>query len=152
MKVIAHRGNIGGKDPKIENHPDQILLCFEKGYDCEIDVWYIDGRLFLGHDMPQYEIKLEFIIDNVNKLWCHCKHLESLQYLIGFNNINCFYHNTDDYILTSHNYIWTYPGKPMPYKNGVCVMPEWNKDIKYDKDGIVGICTDYPDQVRDFLK
>lgn len=151
MKIIAHRANINGENPETENNPDQILLCLQKGYDCEIDVWFIDNTLFLGHDEPQYKIPLNFIMDNVNHLWCHCKHLESFQYLLTMKEINCFYHQTDDYVLTSHHYIWTYPGKKCPNRDGVIVMPEWDRSVKYDKNIVKGICTDYPDNVGQFF-
>jgi hypothetical protein len=151
IHIIAHRANLNGENKLTENHPDQILLCLSKGYDCEIDIWFLNNNLYLGHDEPQYEVSLNFILDNVDKLWCHCKHMESFQYLLTIPEINCFYHQTDDYILTSHLYIWTYPGKIIPDNRGIVVMPEWNKDIKYNKDSICGICTDFPENIDMFL-
>ena len=40
MKLIAHRGNIEGPDPSIENKPEQIEACLDAGYDVVGDVWY----------------------------------------------------------------------------------------------------------------
>ena len=40
MKIISHRGNLTGPDPKQENKPSQILKVLEKGYEVEVDVWY----------------------------------------------------------------------------------------------------------------
>jgi len=149
VKIIAHRGNINGPDPSIENKPDQIEYIISEGYDCEIDLWYIDEKIYLGHDSPQYKINLDFLLNYSDKLWCHCKHLASFEYLLKYNELNCFYHQTDDYILTSKNIIWVYPGKKVP-RNGIVVMPELF-EIKYDESYIGGICTDYPSNISKFI-
>lgn len=151
MIIIAHRANLNGPDKSIENSPQQIELCLSKNYDCEIDVWLINNKLFLGHDEPQYEITLSFILKNKDKLWCHCKHLDSFQFLLKYKEINCFYHQSDDYVLTSKGYVWVYPGKDIPNDNGIVVMPEWNPNIKYNKDKIMGICTDYVENIEQFF-
>jgi hypothetical protein len=56
MIYISHRGNIDGKNPQLENKPSYIDHAISLGYDVEIDIWMIDGFLFLGHDAPQYGI------------------------------------------------------------------------------------------------
>ena len=150
MKIIAHRGNINGPDPLTENSPLQILLALSQGFECEIDLWYCNDKLYLGHDNPQYETNINFLFNFSDKLWCHCKHLESFIYLLQFDNLNCFYHQTDDYILTSKRIIWVYPGKSVP-KDGIVVMPELYPLLKYLDDHIGGICTDYPSQIKSFL-
>ena len=76
MYLISHRGNIEGKT-KWENHPNYIQEAIEEGFDVEIDVWFVDNKLYLGHDLPQYEIDHDFLIND--KLWCHAKNIESLQ-------------------------------------------------------------------------
>ena len=55
--------------------------------------------------------------------------------------MNCFFHNTDDGVLTSHGYIWTYPGKELT-KNSIAVLPERVED--WDLSNCAGICTDQP--------
>lgn len=151
MIIIAHRANLSGPNKLTENSPTQIQFCLSQMYHCEIDVWLINDILFLGHDEPQYKIDISFILENVNQLWCHCKHLESFEYLLKIKEVNCFYHQNDDYVLTSHGHIWVYPGKQMPKENGILVMPEWDRNIKYDTDGIYGICTDYAENISSFF-
>ena len=68
MKVIAHRANIDGPNPQTENSPSQIKYAISKNYDCEIDLWYTDDKLYLGHDFPQYNIDLSFLLNNSNKI------------------------------------------------------------------------------------
>ena len=53
MKLISHRGNINGRIENYENNPDYIDDTIRLGYDVEVDVWMIEGVLFLGHDEPQ---------------------------------------------------------------------------------------------------
>ena len=59
MKYIAHRGNLNGPNRLLENKPDYLNVALSLGYDVEVDVWFIDGKFFLGHDRPDYEIDIQ---------------------------------------------------------------------------------------------
>src|SRR4029078_3756549 len=145
MIYIAHRGNINGPALKLENHPDYIINAINKNYDCEIDVWKINDKLYLGHDEPQYLIEIDFILKYVDKLWCHCKNFEALHHLIKFDNINCFWHHEDKYTLTSKGFIWAYPGE-IVNDNCIIVMPEWDKfNIN---DNSYGVCSDFVEKLK----
>ncbi|HAT66245.1 MAG TPA: hypothetical protein DCS66_16905, partial [Flavobacteriaceae bacterium] len=63
MKIIAHRCNLNGPSPA-ENTIDAMMKCFEYGLMVEIDVRLIDGKLYLGHDGPQKEVELQFLLDH----------------------------------------------------------------------------------------
>jgi len=141
MKYIAHRGLINGPDKRLENLPSQITSSLEKGYDCEVDLWYFGDQLYLGHDGPQYNITKEFI--QQPGLWIHAKHLESLEYLTG-TDLNYFWHQEDDYTLTSKGYIWTYPGMQLSTK-GIMVMPETADNTLQSavEADCYAICSDY---------
>ena len=140
--IISHRGNISGPSPKFENNPKFVTEAIRAGYDCEVDVWYENDRLYLGHDKPQYEISLKFLKND--KFWCHAKNLPSLEFMIK-NDIHCFWHQEDNYTLTSRGFIWAYPGMPL-VKDSICVMPE---KAKWDTfNNCSGICTDYPNRYR----
>ena len=140
FKVISHRGNIEGPDLENENKPKNILKVIKKGFDVEVDVWFIKDRLYLGHDEPQHEVNLKFLQNN--KLWCHAKNILALQYML-LHNVHCFWHQTDDFTITSKGYLWTYPGKNLTNQS-ICVMPE---RADYSHSEILkcsGVCTDYP--------
>lgn len=140
MILISHRGNINGRIEDAENRPDYIDDTFIHGYDVEVDVWMVDGQIFLGHDEPQYKINIEWLDDRSHRLWVHCKNTEMLEFLNKFDyDINYFWHETDTVTLTSKNHIWAYPGK-QPIKNSIAVMPELNNDDIYN---CLGICSDY---------
>ena len=107
MIFISHRGNINGINKKFENNPNYIQHAIDKGFNVEIDVWYKD-YFFLGHDKPQYKVSSKFLENT--KFWCHAKNLEALEKLQKLRT-KYFWHQNDDYTLTSNGYIWTYPGK-----------------------------------------
>ena len=141
MIIIAHRGNINGSDPKNENKPEYLLNAIKLDYYIELDLWLIDERLFLGHDEPQYEIKLSFLINLKDKIFCHCKNIDALKYILEYaSDIECFFHDNDDCVLTSKNHIWTYPGKQLT-NISICVMPERVNQVPKN---CYGVCTDYP--------
>ncbi len=136
MYLISHRGNLMGKT-NYENEPDYILNAIDEGFDVEIDVWMQNNKLYLGHDSPQYQIPISFL--HHEKLWCHAKNYEALDYMLH-NNIHCFWHQNDNFTITSKGYIWQYPNEKK-YKNSIFLMPEHFNDIEM-KD-IKGICSDY---------
>jgi hypothetical protein len=138
MILISHRGNIDGKIVERENHPDYIDKAINLGYDVEIDMWWIDGKTYLGHDVPQYEVDDEWLTKRINKLWVHCKNIELLNW-IRSTTLHYFWHEEDTLTLTSKNQIWAYPGK-QPILGSIAVMPEINKD---NISLCIGICSDY---------
>jgi hypothetical protein len=150
MKLIAHRGLVDGPDSNLENLPGQILLSLKAGYDCEIDVRYINGKWMLGHDKPDFEVPFEFL--KHPGLWIHAKNLDALYVLGADKSLNYFWHQEDDYTLTSQGYIWTYPGKTL-VNDSICVMPEWH-DPEFKtilKTNCYGICSDYVNRVKDII-
>jgi hypothetical protein len=146
MKLIAHRGNICGPNEELENSPKQILNTLSLGYDCEIDVHLVNNELYLGHDEPKYKIDINFLLSNKDNLWIHCKNIEALNFLIDFNELNIFWHNKDEYTITSKKYIWSYIGMKTTNKI-ICVMPELRdpNNVNYFFGDIecYAICTDY---------
>ena len=138
MIYIAHRGNLNGPEPENENNPRYLLESLNRGFFVETDVWLINDKLMLGHDEPQYETTLDFLENE--KIFCHAKNIEALDYLIINPKIHCFFNNNDDYTITSKNKIWAYPGKLLT-KNTICVMPERVGQIHIE---CLGICSDYP--------
>lgn len=148
MKYIAHRGLTTGPDATLENSPDQIQQALKKGFDCEVDVWFkADGGIFLGHDAPTYPVNYEFL--EQPGLWIHAKNLAAL-YLLTGTDLNYFWHESDAFTLTSHNYIWTNPGQQLS-KNSVMVMPE-HVDTTLNnarQAKCYAICSDFVGVLRD---
>jgi hypothetical protein len=141
MVIIAHRGNLEGPKPEKENHPDYILEAHNKGYEVEVDVWYTAGNWYLGHDKPQYEIKSDFLY--LQGLWLHAKNIDALYQLgSGYRKNNFFWHQSDDFTLTSNGVIWTYPGKELTDRSVIVMPHRLEKGKRYPRD-VYGICTDF---------
>ncbi len=147
MVYIAHRGNVNGKNLSVENLPEQIIFCLNNNLNVEIDVWLSNNQLFLGHDREQYPIDIEFL-KNKN-LWCHAKNVDCLNLLLS-NNIHCFWHQNDDYTITSRGYIWVYPNKKL-IKNCIAVMPEQTKYTLNDLKMCYAICSDNIEYYKQLL-
>lgn len=144
MIYISHRGNISFINPELENSPIYIIYALEKGYHVEIDLWNIDGILYLGHDEPQYKIDQSFL--NNKYFYVHCKNSEALQFM-NKNPMQCdyFWHQDDKYTLTSKNKIWVHPSAPL-IKDSICVLPEISRGD--DLSLCHGICSDYIERYR----
>lgn len=147
IKIISHRGLLNGPDADLENNPDQILTAAELGYDVEIDLRINGNKIFLGHDYEQYEIDSTFLYNN--KFWIHAKNAEALQWL-HTTNLKYFWHQEDDYTLTSNNFIWVYPGKKL-FRHSICVLPESADYSVEDLKLCYAICTDYPEKYNNLV-
>ena len=142
MKLIAHKGNVNGPDPSKENTPEQIEWCIDNGYDVEIDIRYNPDKdkFYLGHDEHQHEVNWWWLAGKSARLWIHCKDLTTLhEFTANTSGYNYFWHQGDDYTLTSKGQIWASSGKP--YKDDTVIVVENPEDVKeYD---CYGICSDY---------
>ena len=150
MKLIAHRGNTNGPNVNDENNPSYIKSALSLGFDVEIDVWYVDKNFFLGHDGPQYLLHDESLIQD-KRAWCHAKNIEAFEKMIKMQS-NCFWHQEDDYTLTSSGFIWTFPGKTLT-KNSVCVTNEKilaKENFKKLENACFGICSDYVSMLESY--
>ena len=146
MKLIAHRGNVNGPDPLTENTPEKIESAIAAGYDVEIDIWYDEeGKLWLGHDEPTYEITWWWLAGKQEYLWIHCKDFRTFhEFSHNTSGYNYFFHQGDDYTLTSKEYIWSSPGKS--YTPNTIRMVDTKEDTKeYD---CYAICSDYVGSVQ----
>ena len=145
MKIISHRGNLTGPNSVEENRLEAIDHCIYKlNIDVEIDLWSVDNKLYLGHDVPTIEIDIWHLRVRQMYLWIHAKNKEALGLCLQ-EGLHVFTHENDPYTITSKGYAWAYPGQlPAGYRC-IGVMPElhWDLDHK-DYPNFYGICTDYP--------
>ena len=139
IKLISHRGNTNGPNDAAENNPYFLNDLMVNNNHIEIDLWMIDNTLWLGHDRPQYKI-YEAYLDYEN-FWIHAKNLDALEYLTS-TGYKYFWHQEDDFTLTSNNKIWTYPNKDAT-KQSIVVCNTLDECIKYRDQGVYGICSDY---------
>lgn len=142
MKLISHRGNINGKNSLFENHPPHIQTLISSGIDVEVDVWVQKNGFYLGHDDPQYKIDTAFLIKNCNFLWCHAKSLSSLNAMLNLNVLNCFWHDKDEFTLTSKGYIWQAHKRDICGKS-VIVDNSFNSFSRKYETSPFAICSDF---------
>jgi len=152
MRLIAHRGNVEGPNPSKENHPLYVESAISLGFDVEIDVWWENDHFYLGHDNPTYLLENLSLLSN-EKVWCHAKNLLALNKLLQISNCNYFWHQNDDFTLTSKGFIWTYPGKQLCDRS-VCVINEnlitKNQFKKIHHMMVIGVCSDYVKILKDY--
>jgi len=139
MLVISHRGNICGINVNTENNPRHISELLNANIPVEIDVWLTADGVYLGHDIPTYKVTLDYLKNT--RLWCHAKNINALELMLAYD-INCFWHQSDDFTITSKGVIWTYPGKPV-CKNSIIV--DTAKDWRDKRYSCLGVCVDYID-------
>lgn len=153
MIFIAHRGNMFGPNPTAENNPGYVKNALKNGFDVEVDVWRIDGKYFLGHDKPVYQVEDEFLKND--KIWCHAKNVIAL--FVVHPKINMFWHDIDMYTLTSRGDIW---GFPRITDNSPCDFIAIRANLRFTGDGKAdikqyrkyrGICSDYIVDVKKHL-
>lgn len=151
MLIISHRANLNGPDPSIENKPEAIEHAINEGFSVEVDLRMKDGNLYFGHDEPQHETNIDFLYKYKQRLWIHCKEMQTMEFCLD-KALHCFWHNTDDYTLTNYKYVWAYPGKEPVGKLTIMVMPElhWNPSEVISKKPY-GVCTDYPHAYQEII-
>jgi len=146
MKVIAHRANVNGPCEKSENSLQAIEEALNLGFDIELDVWSIGGKLHLSHwypDVSGQSVPEHLLRDN--RVWWHAKNLEALRDLLGIS-AHVFWHEADDYTLTNRGFIWTHPGRRLT-KSSIVVLPE--KSLQKIPLWVAGVCTDFPQKYKD---
>jgi len=141
MILISHRGNINGVNLERENNQSYIQEAIDLGYDVEIDVWYEHNQFYLGHDKPQYQVDLNWLLERKNNLWIHCKNFDALSELLNAN-LRVFYHLQEEYTIISDKHIWAHNLNEVDEK---CIIPLINKsDIeKWTPISVYGVCSDY---------
>ena len=135
MVLISHRGNINQVIIEQENTLPYIQEAINRGYDVEIDCWYVDSILWLGHDAPEHEVSLEWLLERSSSLWIHCKNLEALSHLVN-TDLRVFYHEQEAYTLVSDHHIWAHS---LDSVDETCIIPLLNKDVIEKSFGVLFI-------------
>tara|TARA_R100000008_G_scaffold86135_1_gene78060 strand:- start:5682 stop:6137 length:456 start_codon:yes stop_codon:yes gene_type:complete len=145
MILISHRGNLTGRNPERENTPEYIEEAL-KHFEVEIDLRSRNDSLWLGHDEPDIQIDPRWLWDNGEKLWIHCKDIQSILLLKKIDptgeKLNYFGHSQDEFVLTSKNNLFCTPSEDLN-EDCVLVMPEFF-GFEYTNQKVLGILTDFP--------
>lgn len=146
MIKIAHRGNTNGPNEELENSPQHLYSALDKGFDIEVDVWIVDGQMYFGHDKPQHgPVKFSTLVDIAEHAWFHCKNFDALNFFASNNyQFKFFWHQDDDFTITSNGYIWSLPSKS--YGPNSIVVDSPLEGGPYPDD-LAGICSDWVDEL-----
>jgi hypothetical protein len=127
MKFIAHRGLWKGKNERHEfpeNDPSLIDRALACGFHAEVDIRFINNKLYLGHDRADYGIHLPYLLERAPRLWIHCKDYRTFEYLSKFEELDCFMHDRDPCALTTHGFHWHYPCQTEYSNKSIVLLPE----------------------------
>lgn len=143
MKLISHRGNIIGPNTSRENTPSYIDTAISAGYDVEIDIRYINEKYYLGHDTPDYEITLTWLLKRKNRLWIHCKNVDAANELSKVGTLQLFCHTSDPFVLTSNGYVWAHDLAVEVSSRLIIPLLDESDLLEYKGKGAYAVCTDY---------
>lgn len=143
---ICHRGNVSGPVKELENNFGILIQRSIQGQRVEVDVWYHENNLWLGHDKPEYKITLDWLASCKRRL-IHAKDGKTFQHLLQEAgkralDLHIFYHTDEDYVLTNKGIVICYPGQPL-LEGSLCMMPE---RVSYSGEELrktFQICTDF---------
>ena len=147
MRLIAHRGNLLGPRKEKENNPIYVLSALNKSFECEVDLRVMNGKLYLGHDGPDYLVPESFLLDWRSALWIHCKNLPAFEWVLSNKDVNGFWHEQDQFALTTKFHIWTAhrentTARTVLVDNSPDAISRTPKDLE-------GLCGDYVGVAKD---
>lgn len=143
MILVSHRGNINGPNMVLENTPSYIQGAIDLKYDVEIDVRRIGSDLFLGHDVPEHAISLDWLMERHNRLWVHAKNSCALNFLID-HDIRVFYHSIENHVIIGNTrIIWSHNLSEASDKSIIPLLSDREIGVESVNLGVYGICSDY---------
>jgi hypothetical protein len=144
---ILHRGLSAGPNAALENRQDRLVAALNAGWDVELDIWFADGQLYLGHDWKAAvdggAIKPFFL--NYPGAWVHCKNMGALAYMLSLpHRCHYFVHDRDEATLTNTGEAWCYPGNYAGPRS-ICVLPETAPAAQQQAiwQPCAAVCSDY---------
>lgn len=142
MLVYAHRGNLTGSISENENTIGQIKRALAKNVNVEVDVFYINDILYLGHDKPQEKIEKEFLKNN--RILTHAKDIQTMFYLSQFREINSFIQKDENISVSTHGNVIVHQHYSfnLDWANSKTIMVDLNLN-KYKTPNVGGIITDF---------
>lgn len=164
MLIISHRGNLNGPS-ELENNPLQIATA-QKDFYVEVDIWQTQDGVFLGHNEPEYNInvlnfKKKYL--QSNKIIYHAKNPAAAVFLEK-EQLKWFAHDKDMFAIVNNisrnKVLWGLPNELKGVNNNSLFQKIpvifGNDFSRYEyelKNNIwYGVCTDYPLELRKFIK
>lgn len=161
MLLIANRGNLFGSQPDRENTIDYLNEAMSLGYHVMADLWWHEGSFWFGNSRPTQKIQgdgRDWLRHASNSLWLHARNPGALLEATDLD-LNVFWRQTDQYVLTSWAYLLGFNGVPSYGNAFVHVFPQ--EEFLVDNQQIEKIldwaqhdhafCADYVGSISDYL-
>lgn len=145
MRVISHRGNLGG--PGKDSAPGDVRAALDAGFDVEVDVRMDrQGGLRLGHDAFG-EIVPEWMLAD-SRVWFHAKNYAAAACLGGLD-VKVFCHDNDPFVIIGGR-LWVHPNTdvdPSQVKNAILLdIAGFNRLNRWLGDAAFAVCSDWPEE------
>jgi len=148
MILISHRGNLDMILPDRENSPSYIDEAIAQGYDVELDVRLIGDKLYLGHDGPEYETTLKWLLQRKAHIWVHTKNFAALNFLID-KKLRTFYHQKENHtIINNCNLIWSHELSEASERSIIPLISKEDISKQPVPQHVYGICSDFVESLR----
>jgi hypothetical protein len=128
MFYISYQGIFDGKDYQDANTPPQISKAIQAGFTCMIDVWRIDGILYVGTEAALIEVTQKYI--QGPRFYINCMNDEIKEWIVTqpsklFPNYFWFEASTPPppYATASNGKLIT-PGNTPINDNSIIFLPE----------------------------
>ena len=127
MIFISYRGIYDGNNFQDSNTPNQIAKAFGMGFSCMVDVWRVDGKLYLGNDQPITEVTASYL--QGKKFWINARNTAMQSWIATQSSTlypNWFYFPSmppPAYVVASNGKLIT-PGTVPINNNSVIFLPE----------------------------
>jgi hypothetical protein len=80
MLFISYQGIFDGQNYQDANTPTQISKAFNAGFSCMVDVWRVDGVLYLGTDEPITQVTEKYL--QGPRFWINARNIEMQEWII----------------------------------------------------------------------
>ena len=143
MIYIAHRGNLFGARPDLENAPSYLADALQQGYHVELDVRLEHDGWRLGHDEGQHPINWQWL--QRGGLWMHAKNPAAVRGLAAVTpRLRWLWHVDEEYAFTSWGELWTLPNSDwsnvLPSSIVIYLGPPCEAGLRRP---CAGICSDW---------
>ena len=126
MLYISFRGLINGQDPQTENTPKQIGKAFGMGFSVMVDAWRVDGKIYLGANVPTIEVTPAYL--KGRRFYIYAHNTDMYTWLQSQNQTdypNYFYVQLplQPSYNVSNGKLWTFAEQPIN-NNSIMAIPE----------------------------
>lgn len=138
--IIAHLGNIGGRQPEKENQLKYLQTALDAGWHVCAEVIFKNGSFLLPNVRGLQAAPPSFF--SKQRVWSRCHDADTLDALCNIG-AHAFLAGNAELTLTSHQFIWTLPPRELAPRS-IAAYPELADPGWLELYEPAGICTNEP--------